>query len=116
MVYLSAATVVPIVGADFVSPVVKFVTVGISMVLARGARKAGRVSSAIQFTFWTVLSICWGFTFGAVVSGGEIFVTKELLFADFELSFLKVILFLIGTRLSLWYWFCSSYWLWHYWF
>ncbi len=71
MVYLSAATSVPIVGADFVSPCVKFASAGLSGVLARGARRAGRVSSAIQFVFWLVLSLCWGFTFGAVVSGGE---------------------------------------------
>ncbi len=72
VVYLSAATSVPIVGADFVSPAVKFVTAGLSMILARGARKAGRLSSAVQFAFWLALSICWGFTFGEVVSGGEV--------------------------------------------
>ncbi len=69
MVYLSSVNSgVLIVGADFVSPVVKLVTVALSMLLAEGARKAGRVSSAVQFTFWMALAFCWGFTFGQVAS------------------------------------------------
>lgn len=60
----------PVVGADLVSPVVKFCTAGLSLALARGAVSAGRVSSAAQFTAWAAAAVCWGFTFGSVVAGG----------------------------------------------
>ncbi len=79
MVYLSSATSFPVVGADFVSPVVKACTAALSCLLARGARLAGRVSSAGQLTFWGAASGCWGFTFGAVGSGGELMAEESML-------------------------------------
>ena len=70
-VYLWATDGADIVGADFVSPVVKLSTVGLSGALARGASRAGRVSSAAQLAFWTAATVCWGVTFASAVGYGQ---------------------------------------------
>ena len=57
-----------LLGADFISAGVKLATYILCLGLIWSCKKAGRVTSSVQFLFWLLLAICQGFTFGSVVN------------------------------------------------
>ena len=56
------------IGADFISAGVKLATYILCLCLIWSCKKAGRVTSSVQWLFWFFLVICQGFTFGSVVN------------------------------------------------
>ena len=56
------------IGADFISAGVKLATYILCLCLIWSCKKAGRVTSPVQWLFWFFLVICQGFTFGSVVN------------------------------------------------
>ena len=80
------------IGADFISAGVKLATYILCLCLIWSCKKAGRVTSSVQWLFWFFLVICQGFTFGSVVNHdlSAVHVLSSR-FSGFYLDFIKIL-------------------------